>query len=139
MDFNIANNMENCLFCKIVKGEIPSVKVFENENFLAFMDIYPVSKGHTLLIPKKHLPYMQDADDDTISKIFILARNLMRKIQKNLPCDYVQINVVGELVQHFHIHLMPRYLDDNFSKWPIISYDASDEIEIYANKIAGDK
>jgi len=61
--------MENCIFCKIIKGEIPSTKIYEDKNFLAFLDIQPVSDGHLLIIPKKHIVWMQDADDQTISEI----------------------------------------------------------------------
>ncbi|HNW71338.1 MAG TPA: HIT domain-containing protein [Candidatus Paceibacterota bacterium] len=113
---------ENCIFCKIIKGEIPSTKIYEDENFLAFLDIKPVSYGHTLIIPKKHCIWMQDADDETVSNIFVLAKKIMIALKKGLACDYVQLSVVGNEVPHFHIHLIPRYNGDNFRNLPTIEY-----------------
>lgn len=110
--------MENCIFCKIIKKEIPSAKVFEDENFFAFLDIEPVSDGHLLVIPKKHIVWMQEADDETISGIFKLSKKLMLAIKNGLKCDYVQVSVGGADVPHFHVHLIPRYLDDGLPKFP---------------------
>ena len=69
--------MDSCIFCKIIKKEIPGEKVYEDENFLAFLDAYPVSDGHVLIIPKKHVVWMQEAEDETISAIFKLAKKLI--------------------------------------------------------------
>lgn len=126
--------MPDCLFCKIVNGEVSSVKIYEDDEFLAFMDLYPVMKGHVLLIPKKHVEWMQDEADEQIGKIFIVTKQLMKKIKSNLSCDFVQIGVVGEAVKHFHIHLIPRYLDDNMLRWPVVDYNEGEIVE-YANKI----
>lgn len=128
--------MEDCLFCKIVKGEIPAEKVYEDSEFVAFMDIYPVMKGHTLMIPKFHVEWMQDANDELIAKLFVQVKHLMKKMKENLNCDFVQIGVVGEAVKHLHIHLIPRYLDDNMLRWPILTYNDG-EMQDYANKIKG--
>lgn len=102
--------MTDCIFCKIVRGEIPSEKVYEDSEFIAFLDINPVTKGHTLLIPKIHSTWMHETEDSVIGKIFIRAKELMNKIRLDLPCDYVQVSVVGEEIPHFHIHLIPRNL-----------------------------
>ena len=131
MDFN----MLDCLFCKIVNGEIPSTKVYEDENFLGFLDIYPVVKGHVLLIPKHHVEWMQDDTDENVEKIFVLAKNLMSKIKTNLACDFVQISIVGEDVPHFHIHFIPRFKTDNMPRWDKIKYDSNDEMLDYAKMI----
>ena len=109
--------MNDCIFCKIIKKEIPCAKVYEDENFLAFLDIEPVSDGHLLIIPKKHIVWMQDVDDETISKIFKLSKKLMGTIKNGLKCDYVQVSVGGTDVPHFHIHLIPRYLNDGLPKF----------------------
>ncbi len=130
--------MEDCIFCKIVKGELPSTKVFENSEFLAFMNIYPASKGHVLVIPKDHIAWMHEAKDETISKIFVIAKGIMNKIRISLPCDYVQVSVLGEQVKHFHIHLIPRYHKDGIPTWTPISYGSSEEMETYAAKIKND-
>jgi histidine triad (HIT) family protein len=113
---------DDCIFCKIIKGEIPSTKVYENENFLAFLDIHPVSDGHLMIIPKKHIVWMQDADDETISEIFKLAKKLMVAIKKGTGCDYVQLSIVGKDIPHFHIHLIPRYFGDNLPQFPTKKY-----------------
>lgn len=127
--------MLDCLFCKIVNGEIPSTKVYEDENFLGFLDIYPVVKGHVLLIPKHHVEWMQDDTDENVEKIFVLAKNLMSKIKTNLACDFVQISIVGEDVPHFHIHFIPRFKTDNMPRWDKIKYDSNDEMLDYAKMI----
>lgn len=104
--------MENCIFCKITTGEIPHNKVYENANFVGFLDINPINKGHTLLIPKKHLRWIEDADDATISGIFMLSKKIILAMKKGLNCDYVQVMTVGKDVPHFHVHLIPRNLAD---------------------------
>jgi histidine triad (HIT) family protein len=119
--------MENCIFCKIVKGEIPSSKVYEDSDFVSFLDIEPVSDGHLLIIPKKHIVWMQDADDETIAGIFKLTKKLMLAMKQGLQCDYVQISVGGTDVPHLHIHLIPRFLNDGFHGWPTKKYKAEEE------------
>jgi histidine triad (HIT) family protein len=114
--------MENCIFCKIIKKEIPCEKVYEDETFLAFLDIEPVMDGHLLIIPKEHVVWMQDANDEIISGIFKLAKKLMRALKKSLNCDYVSVAVVGKDVPHFHVHLNPRLLNDNLPVWPTKKY-----------------
>jgi len=124
----------NCIFCKIVKKEIQADGVYEDENFLSFLDIQPVSDGHILVIPKKHVIWMQEADDCTIAEIFKLSKKLMRAIKNGLGCDYVQVSVVGKDVPHFHIHLIPRYLNDNLSQFPTKKYKEGQPSEV-AKKI----
>jgi histidine triad (HIT) family protein len=116
--------MENCIFCKIAKKEIPCAQVYEDEKFLVFLDIKPVSDGHLLIIPKKHIVWMQEVDDETISEIFKLTKKLMLILKKELPCDYVQESVVGNEIPHFHIHLIPRHNSDFIRNLPTKEYDA---------------
>ena len=120
----------NCIFCKIIKGEIPCNKVFENKNFLVFLDIKPVNHGHILIIPKKHVVWMQEADDKTIADIFKLTKKMMLALKKGLRCDYVQESVVGNEVPHFHIHLIPRYNSDTIRNFPTKEYKNKEETEI---------
>ena len=127
--------MENCIFCKIVKKEIPCAKVYENENFLVFFDIKPVSDGHLILIPKKHVIWMQDADDQIIAEIFKLAKKLMLVLKTKLPCDYAQVSVVGNEVPHFHIHIIPRYKDDFFRNFPTKEYYSKEKESELIKKI----
>lgn len=112
----------NCIFCKIVKGEIPCYKAYEDKKFLVFLDIKPVSFGHLLMIPKEHVVWMQEADDKIISDIYKLAKKMMLVLKKSLKCDYVQMSVVGNEIPHFHVHLIPRYKKDNFPNFPTIEY-----------------
>ena len=122
--------MENCIFCKIANKEIPCDKIYEDENFVAFLDIQPVSHGHVLVIPKKHFVWMTDADDEIISEIFKLTKKLMIAIKKGLGCDYVIESVAGNEVPHFHIHLIPRYFNDGLLEFPRTTYKDGNEAEI---------
>jgi histidine triad (HIT) family protein len=122
--------MEDCIFCKIGKGEIPCDKIYEDKDFLVFLDIHPVSDGHILIIPKEHIVWMQEADDGTISEIFKLTKKFMLALKKGLPCDYVQESVVGNEVPHFHIHLIPRHEGDNFRNFPTKEYKEGQEKEL---------
>lgn len=101
--------MDNCIFCKISKGEIPSSKVYEDEKFFAFLDINPESEGHTLLIPKTHHVWMQDTPDELIGEIFVVAKKLMKELIEQKKCEFVKVKVIGKDVSHFHIHLVPEY------------------------------
>ena len=121
--------MENCIFCKIGKGEIPCTKLYEDENFISFLDIKPVSDGHLLIIPKKHIVWMQEADDETIANIFKLTKKLMLALKKGLAADYVQVSVVGNEVPHFHIHLIPRYINDNLPMFKTKEYKDGESIK----------
>lgn len=120
----------NCIFCKIIKGEIPCDKIYENKNYLAFLDIYPFAKGHTLVIPKKHFEWMQDTDDKTLGNAFVLSKKIMNSIQKGLKSDFVQVLVAGKQVPHFHIHLIPRKTEDDIFKKEILKYEDKEKKEI---------
>lgn len=113
--------MTDCIFCKIIKGEIPSYKVYEDEYVFAFLDINPVSKGHTLIIPKKHLLRFADAENDDISKLFVGVKNVAKKIE-NISDNYnIGINqgkLAGQVVDHLHVHIIPRYENDEIKMWP---------------------
>jgi histidine triad (HIT) family protein len=122
--------MDDCIFCKIINKEIPVDKVYEDDNFLAFLDIQPVSSGHMLIIPKKHTIWMQEAEDETIAEIFKLAKKLMLAIKKGLRCDYIQVSVAGTDVPHFHIHLIPRYFNDNLPKFSTLEYSKTEAPDI---------
>ncbi len=122
--------MQSCIFCKITKGELPVTKVYEDEYFLALLDIEPVSFGHTLIIPKQHVVWMQEVKDETISEIFKLAKKLMQAMIKGIGCDYVSLSVSGTDVPHFHVHLIPRYKDDGLSEWPKKHYEEGEKEEV---------
>ena len=95
------------IFTKIIKGEIPSYKIHENEKFYAFLDINPLTKGHTLVIPKKEIDCLFDIDDATLSEMIVYAKNIAVAIQKALSSKRVGLMVIGLEVPHAHIHLIP--------------------------------
>ncbi|MEI7422354.1 MAG: HIT family protein [Prolixibacteraceae bacterium] len=106
------------IFSKIVAGEIPCYKVAESENFLAFLDIFPLAKGHVLVIPKKEVDYLFDLDQETYTGLMSFARKVALAIGKAIPCKRVGVAVLGLEVPHAHIHLVPlnSESDINFSK-----------------------
>lgn len=126
--------MDNCIFCKIINGDVPSSRIFEDGDFLAFLTIEPVKDGHILVIPKKHINWMEEADDKTIGKIFQLVKKLMSVLKKAFQSDYVEVVVAGEEVPHFHIHLIPRNKNDDLPKFPIKKYKEGEAKKI-AEKI----
>ncbi len=95
------------LFTKIVTGEIPSYKIFEDENFYAFLDISPNAKGHTLCIPKKEEDKLFDLDEETYLGLMRFSRKVAKAIEKTVPCKRVGMAVVGLEVPHVHVHLIP--------------------------------
>ena len=129
--------MNDTIFGKIIRREIPATIVYEDDQFLAFLDISPVTKGHTLLIPKEQYTWIHDAPDDLVAAIFIKAKELITAMRTGLPCDYVQIKVVGNEVPHFHIHLIPRMLTEEVHQTtrPHTPYENSEEMNAFAEKI----
>ncbi len=95
------------IFTKIIKGDIPSYKVAENENFYAFLDINPNAKGHTLVVPKKEVDKIFDLDENTYKELMLFARRVAMAIEKSVPCNRVGISVIGLEVPHVHVHLIP--------------------------------
>ena len=95
------------IFTKIVNGEIPAWKVAENDDYLAFLDIFPVAEGHTLVIPKKEVDYLFDLDDETYLGLLAFAKKVAEGLKKAIPCRKVGVMVLGLEVPHAHIHLVP--------------------------------
>lgn len=104
--------MDNCIFCKIASGVVPAHNIYEDENIVAFLDIHPTVFGHTLIIPKKHFEWIQETPDDLLSYVFLKVKFIIRSFKQKLNCDYVQVSIVGKDVPHFHVHLMPKMLDE---------------------------
>ena len=105
------------IFSKIISGEIPSYKIAENDDYIAFLDIFPLKKGHTLIVPKKEIDYIFDLDDATLSGLLIFSKEVAHAIQKAIPCNRVGMSVIGLEVPHAHVHLIPINTthDMNFS------------------------
>ena len=95
------------LFTKIIKGEIPSYKVAESENYYAFLDIAPLTKGHTLVVPKLEVDYIFDLDDDTLKNMMVFAKEVARILKLKIKCKRIAVVVIGLEVPHAHIHLIP--------------------------------
>ena len=107
------------IFTKIVNGEIPAYKVAEDENYLAFLDIFPVVKGHTLVVPKKEVDYLFDLDDNSYTGLHLFAKKIAHGLKKALQCEKVGVLVLGLEIPHAHIHLIPMENEAdvlNFSK-----------------------
>lgn len=115
------------LFSKIIAGEIPCHKVAENDEFLAFLDIMPLAKGHTLVIPKLETDYIFDIDDESYQRFWLFAKQVAGKLRSHVPCKRIGLSVIGLEVPHAHIHLIPlQQVDDiNFSK-PKIAADPTE-------------
>lgn len=109
--------MENCIFCKIATGQIPSATLYEDENFRVILDLGPASKGHALILPKGHAANIFELSDLLVGKAFVLAKKMADVLTKVLHCDGFNIlqnngEDAGQTVFHFHIHLIPRYHED---------------------------
>jgi histidine triad (HIT) family protein len=112
----------DCIFCKIIKGEIPASKVYEDKDYIAFLDLRPVNKGHTLLIPKKHYRWVWDIGAES-KELMAIAGKIANAIKKATGCHLVAMTVVGDEVEHAHLHLIPRFTDDGFKGWPGGKYE----------------
>jgi histidine triad (HIT) family protein len=131
----------DCIFCKIVRGEIPCHKIWEDENLLAFLDINPLVEGHTLVIPKKHFQDIFDIDEENISKINEGVKKVTGLMKENLKVDGVNVlNASGKSAQqsvfHIHYHVIPRFENDGLDIFPE-KKDVIKELSEIASKIRG--
>ena len=109
---------DNCIFCKIASGEIPSVTLHEDEDFRVILDVGPASKGHALILPKDHYANIYKLPEEITAKAYVLAKKIAARLTDALNCDGFNIlqnngEPAGQTVFHFHIHLIPRYQNDN--------------------------
>ncbi|MDP3645922.1 MAG: HIT family protein [bacterium] len=128
-----------CIFCKIVAGEIPSFKVYEDEHVLAFLDIRPVNAGHTLVIPKEHFVNIFDISEEAWLAVGKVVRTLAGAIEKAVGADGVNLNMnnrehAGQLVDHAHVHIIPRKKGDGLKLWPQHPYPEGEALSV-AEKI----
>ena len=117
----------DCIFCRIIRGAIPSYKVYEDEKVLAFLDIGPVNTGHTLVIPKKHCTNIFDIEVEDLDAVSEVVRKIAPAIKEAVNADGVNImsskgKAAGQLVMHSHIHIIPRFKDDGLKHWPQKEY-----------------
>ena len=129
--------MNDCVFCKIIKGEIPSKTIYEDETIKVIMNINPISNGHLLVLPKNHITDINDMNDNVINHSFtIIKEKLYPMLKKNLNCKGLtlcQNNELGQEIKHFHIHLIPRYENDNIDY--NYNKDSIEDIETIFNKL----
>lgn len=103
--------MNDCVFCKIVRNELPADLTFENEYVVAFPDIHPVATGHTLLISREHYTWFYEVPEDIANELFKAAQELAVKLKSEYSADFIELKIVGIDVPHTHIHLIPRKID----------------------------
>lgn len=124
------------IFSRIINGEIPCYKIAENDKFFAFLDINPVQKGHTLVIPKKEVDYIFDIDDNDIQEMMLFAKQIAVRIKEAIPCTKVGVAVIGLEVPHAHIHLVPMQNEGDLDfKRPKLQLE-KEEFEEIQKKIA---
>ena len=132
---------ENCIFCKLANGDIPTATVYEDEYLRAIMDAAPANKGHIIILPKSHAADIYALDDEYVSRAFVLAKKLAVALKKLTGCDGVNIlqnngGAAGQTVFHFHVHVIPRFKDDDCTiVWKPTSYEDGEASEV-AKKIA---
>jgi histidine triad (HIT) family protein len=131
--------MDDCIFCKIIKGEIPSYKVYEDENVFAFLDIRPLNPGHTLVIPKKHFRWVWDIDN--IGEHYEAVKKIANAIKKAYGTDQVVSLIFGEEVEHAHTWLVPRFKNDGHGSTidlKNVKKISEDEMKKITEKIRGE-
>lgn len=127
--------MTDCIFCKIINGEIPSSPVYEDDHTIAFLDISPVNPGHTLVVPKRHCVNLEDMREEEIYHVFGIAKKLAPAIAAGVQADGFNIGmnngkVAGQVVMHAHVHIMPRFSNDGLELWRGRSYETGQKEEV---------
>ncbi len=133
-------NDPNCIFCKIVTGEIPSRKVYEDETCYAFMDIAPFEKGHTLIVPKDHAELLTDLSPDSLTKLILATQKVAGHIVKVLECDGFNLlqnngECATQTIPHVHFHIIPRWNNTELSWHSSKKYDSEEQLIEIHNKI----
>lgn len=134
------NNVD-CVFCKIIAGELPSTKIYEDDNVLAFVDIGPIAKGHILVVPKKHSIMITDTDSDLLAELMVVVKKITQAQIEGMGADGVNImqangSVAGQVVDHIHFHVIPRFKDDGIDfNWQAQSYSDNQEMADFAEKL----
>jgi histidine triad (HIT) family protein len=136
--------MESCIFCEIVKGAIPSAKLYEDDAVLSFLDINPINPGHALVIPKRHYPTIIDVDEEDLKRTAAATRIVAKAIKEALNCDGINIlqnnfGAAGQLIFHFHIHVIPRFEGDGLQIWTGKPYEKGVMNEVQSKILAAMK
>lgn len=131
----------DCIFCKIVAGELPATKVYEDSDTLAFMDIGPIVKGHTLVIPKQHYNPITGTPPEVLQKLIVVVQEIARAQFDSLGADGINVaqangKVAGQIISHIHFHVIPRFESDGHSwNWTPRKYESNEEMNAFADKI----
>ncbi len=123
--------MDECIFCKISRGDIPCAKIYEDDEFIAFADINPISRGHTLIVPKEHSPTVFEMETHEGNAVLALVQKLGKALMNVCESDGMNVGInvnpaAGQVVMHTHIHLIPRYKGDGLKSWPGNEADPED-------------
>ena len=133
--------MEDCLFCKIIAGEIPCTKVYEDEMVFCFLDIAPINKGHILVIPKKHSTDLYSLPEEDLFACAKACQKMAVAVKNSVAADGINLGMnngkaAGQLVPHAHFHVMPRFENDGLKHWPGGSYNEGEAEELAAKIIS---
>lgn len=132
---------DDCIFCKIAGGEIPSKTLYEDERFRVILDLGPATKGHALILPKEHAADIYELSEEAASSVFVLAKKMAAKMKEKLQCDGMNLiqnngEAAGQTVSHFHLHIIPRYLEDGQNINWVPCKPAQEELEAVRRLIA---
>lgn len=131
---------EDCIFCKIAAGEIPSNTIYEDESFRAILDISPASKGHAIILPKNHAANIYELPEEEASKIFVVAKRVAGAMKNSLQCEGLNIlqnngELAGQTVFHLHVHIIPRYQNDKIEISWVHGEPTKEELNIIKDNI----
>lgn len=131
-------NNPDCIFCKIVRGEIPATKIYEDEQAVAFLDIHPINLGHALVVPKKHQPTFLETPAEELKSLIPIVQKVAKAVKSGSRADGVNISInndraAGQLVFHTHFHIIPRYVDDGLKHWGQRQYNNGEIEKVAAN------
>ena len=132
--------MSDCIFCKIIAGDIPCSKIYEDDDTIVFLSIAPISKGHALVVPKEHYATLLDAPEEVVTKVAAVVKKVSAALMKATGCDGFNIGqnnfeAAGQEVHHLHVHVIPRFEGDGLKHWPGGKYEEG-EMEKYSEKIS---
>lgn len=133
--------MENCVFCRIICGQLPSCKIYDDGEIIAFMDIGPIIKGHILVVPKRHYAHLLETPPEVLEKLIVAAQKIAGAQKRALRSDGINImqsngQAAGQVVEHIHFHVIPRFsADGHHWNWKPQQYADSAEMQAFADKI----
>lgn len=139
MNLDQTNNTSECIFCKIISGELPSAKLYEDDECLAFVNLHPTNKGQVLVIPKDHVENIYGLPDELACRLMMITKKMAIAVKNGVDADGINIIMnnepaAGQVIFHAHIHVIPRLNEDGLQHWPASNYDEG-EISIFQEKI----